>query len=196
MVQNVDGWVLGAMGGASTGAVAGGTGEVERAGGPAGVVHCLPISIPIRKSRMQSNTTQVAAIATIREVIVKTYWFMVFQGIISVNCPGTRTWITPAHMHMSFELFCRLGILPSNTVGAPGTHGAGVTGMQGIGVNTPSAAAVAAATIGFARLLQTPKGKMFTMGLLSMMFAAGMLLVMTLLAGKTTNVDGAAPKLH
>lgn len=104
--------------------------------------------------------------------------------------------MTPAHMHMSLELFCRLGILPSNTVGAPGTQGAGVTGMQGIGVITPSLAAVAAITVGFAMLEQTPNGKIFTMGLLSMMFAAGMLLVRTLLAGKTTNVDGAAPKLH
>lgn len=35
--------------------------------------HCLPISTPIKKRRMQSSTTQVAAMATIREVIVKTY---------------------------------------------------------------------------------------------------------------------------
>jgi len=43
-----------------------------------------------------------------------------------------------------------VGISPSITVGAPGTHGATVAGMHGIGVSTPIAAAVAAATIGFA----------------------------------------------
>ena len=41
------------------------------------------------------------------------------------------------------ELFSA-GILPINTVGEPGAHGAAVTGIQGIGVSTPSAAAVAA----------------------------------------------------
>jgi len=51
-------------------------------------------------------------------------------------------------MHLE-ELFSA-GILPISTVGDPGTHGAAVTGMQGIGVKTPNAAAVADATIGFA----------------------------------------------
>jgi hypothetical protein len=55
-------------------------------------------------------------------------------------------------------------MLPIKTVGAPGAHGAGVTGMQGIGVNTPRAAVVAAATVGFAMEEQVPKGEMFTMG--------------------------------
>ena len=73
MVQDVDGWAVGTGGCASDGAVAGAVGGVERVGEMAGVVHCLPISIPIKKSRMQSSTTQVAAIATMREVIVKTY---------------------------------------------------------------------------------------------------------------------------
>ncbi len=36
-------------------------------------VHCLPISTPIKKRRMQSKAAQVAAMATIREVMVKTY---------------------------------------------------------------------------------------------------------------------------
>ena len=54
-------------------------------------------------------------------------------------------------MHMSTEELSSVGKLSSRTVGAPGTHGAGVLGMQGIGVRTPRAAAVAAATIGFAR---------------------------------------------
>ena len=43
------------------------------------------------------------------------------------------------------------------TVGQPGTHGAGMLGTQGIGVNTPPAAAVADATCGLAGLLHIPK---------------------------------------
>jgi len=47
----------------------------------------------------------------------------------------------------------------------PGTHGAGVLGIQGMGVSTPRAAAVAAATVGFASDVHTPKGMMLTMGM-------------------------------
>jgi hypothetical protein len=81
------------------------------------------------------------------------------------------------------------------TVGAPGAHGAGITGTQGIGVNAPKAAAVAAATVGFAIDEHIPNGMMFTIGLLSMMLASGVP-VSTLLAGSTTSELGAAPKLH
>ena len=55
--------------------------------------------------------------------------------------------MTPAHRHISFALLFKIGILPSITVGAPTTQGAGVLGMHGIGVSTPIAAAVAAATV-------------------------------------------------
>jgi hypothetical protein len=81
-------------------------------------------------------------------------------------------------------------------VGAPGAQGAGVTGIHGIGVSTPIAADVAAATVGFAMLLHIPNGMMLTMGTLSMMFAAGMLPVIILLTGNTTNVLGARPNEH
>jgi hypothetical protein len=81
------------------------------------------------------------------------------------------------------------------TVGAPGAHGAGITGTHGIGVSVPKAAAVAAATVGFAKDEHIPNGMMFTSGLLSMMFASGVW-VSTLLTGKTTSELGAAPKLH
>jgi hypothetical protein len=86
-------------------------------------------------------------------------------------------------------------MLPMSTVGAPGTHGAGVDGTHGMGVNTPRAAAVAAATVGFDGDEHIPNGMMFTSGLLSMIFASGVL-VSTWLAGKTTRLLGAAPKLH
>jgi hypothetical protein len=82
-----------------------------------------------------------------------------------------------------------------STVGAPGAHGAAVAGTQGMGVRTPSAAAVAVITTGFVGAEHMPKGGMFTIGLLSMMVAAGVP-VSVLFSGSTTRVEGAAPKLH
>ena len=70
-----------------------------------------------------------------------------------------------------------------------------VMGIHGIGVRTPKAAAVAAATIGLARLIQVPKGKIFMNGLLSMILAAG-IGVKTRLTGNTTRLEGAAPNVH
>jgi len=104
--------------------------------------------------------------------------------------------MTPAHMHISLHVLSNDGMLPSKTVGAPGVHGAVVAGMQGMGVSTPKAAEVAAATVGLARLRHIPKGNMFTMGLLSMTFAAGWLLDMTRFIGSTTNALGAKPCEH
>src|SRR4051794_4381122 len=99
------------------------------------------------------------------------------QGIISVTWPANVNWITPAQMHISFDVLSSAGKLSSSTVGAPGTQGAGVFGMHGIGVSTPSAAAVAAATVGLARLWHAPNGLMFIIGTWSMMLPASMLLV-------------------
>ncbi len=96
-------------------------------------------------------------------------------------------------MHLD-ELF-NAGILPISTVGEPGAHGAAVTGMHGIGVNAPSAAAVAEATVGLARDWHMPKGNMLTIGLLSIILAAGITL-RTPLAGSMTKLLGATPKLH
>jgi hypothetical protein len=81
------------------------------------------------------------------------------------------------------------------TVGEPGIHGAVVTGIQGIGVSTPIAAAVAAATVGFEGDWHMPKGIIFTKGLLSMILAIGMA-VLTLFRGSTMKDPGANPKLH
>lgn len=68
--------------------------------------------------------------------------------------------------------------------------------MHGMGVNVPKAADVAAATTGFTSERHKPNGKMFTMGLLSIIFACGRLLFSTLLTGNTTNDEGAKPMLH
>lgn len=118
-----------------------------------------------------------------------------FYGTLTVVCPGELIWIIPPHMHISFELLFKAGRFAKSTVGEPGAHGAGVTGTHGMGVNTPSAAAVAEATVGFANELHIPKGSIFTIETLSMILAAGIVLT-TLLFGNTVRQDGAAPKLH
>jgi len=102
--------------------------------------------------------------------------------------------ITPPHIQLSIQELLSAGILAIITVGLPGAHGVTVTGMQGIGVNTPKAAVVATATVGFAKDEHIANGKMFTIGILSMILAAGILLVTTLFCGNTTKEEGAAPK--
>lgn len=87
------------------------------------------------------------------------------QGTITVNSPGSTKVITPAHMHISIDVLSNVGMSPNITVGAPGTQGETVAGMQGIGVRTPMAAAVAAATIGFAGDMHMPNGMIFTSGM-------------------------------
>jgi hypothetical protein len=85
---------------------------------------------------------------------------------------------------------------PISTVGEPVVHGAGVFGTQGMGVRTPIAADVADATVGFAREVHMPKGMMLTMGVWSMIVAAGTFSHVTRFVGRTTRLLGASPKLH
>ena len=66
---------------------------------------------------------------------------------------------------MQVEVLFKAGILAIKTVGEPVVHGATTTGIHGMGVKTPMAAAVAAATVGFDGLRHIPKGMMFTMGI-------------------------------
>src|ERR1700722_13226900 len=79
---------------------------------------------------------------------------------------------------------------------APGVHGAAVAGMHGIGVNVPIAAAVAAATCGFAGLWHIPKGAMFTIGLKSMIVAADCWSPSDMMTGRTVRLDGDVPMLQ
>jgi hypothetical protein len=60
----------------------------------------------------------------------------------------------------------------------------------------PKAAAVAAATVGFAGDIHMPNGMIFTSGMWSMMFASGTLSVRTRFVGSTTSELGAIPMLH
>ena len=54
--------------------------------------------------------------------------------------------MTPAKAHMHVEVLFSMGMLPTRIFGDPGAHGAGSTGVQGMGVSTPRAAVVADAT--------------------------------------------------
>jgi hypothetical protein len=103
--------------------------------------------------------------------------------------------MTPAQLHMHWLVLFRAGMPPIMTVGDPGVQGV-VTGTQGIGVRTPSAAVVAAATVGLANELHIPNGGMFTIGLKSMMFAAGGPSAFVRFTGNTIRLAGDAPKLH
>jgi hypothetical protein len=113
----------------------------------------------------------------------------------------TGTWpaelilIEPAQEHSNLLSLLRAAILPINTVGAPATQGATVAGIQGMGVRTPNAAAVADVTVGFVMLLHKPNGKILTNGILSIILAAGISTI-TGLTCNTTNVEGAVPKVH
>lgn len=70
----------------------------------------------------------------------------------------------PPYAQISLQLLVKAGFPPMRTVGEPGVHGPGIIGMQGIGVKTPKAAAVADATTGFARDWHIPNGIIFTIG--------------------------------
>jgi hypothetical protein len=103
--------------------------------------------------------------------------------------------MTPPHVHMQVHVLFRAGMPPIMVVAAPGVHGLVVTGMHGIGVNTPSAAAVADATVGLAIDMHIPNGGMFVIGTKSMMLAAGVV-ALTLFTGSTLSAEGAIPKVH
>ncbi len=113
-----------------------------------------------------------------------------------VNWPGVVMLITPAQVHIQIESFVSSGISPRVTVAAPGVQGDVVTGMQGCGVSTPRAAAVAAATWGLAGEMHMPKGMIFSMGTKSIILAAFILPHVTRFIGVTCNTDGATPMVH
>jgi hypothetical protein len=87
------------------------------------------------------------------------------HGMSSVAWPGFTNVMTPPQIQFNVEMLSSAGALHNKTVGAPATQGAGVAGTQGIGVNTPIAAAVAAATVGLAGDMHIPNGRMFVSGM-------------------------------
>jgi len=94
-----------------------------------------------------------------------TYFCPSNYGIIVVVAgPGDKICITPAQLHMHLHVLLTAGFPPTSTVGEPGAQGAAITGIHGIGVKTPRAAAVAAATCGFVKEVHIPKGIILTNG--------------------------------
>ena len=98
-------------------------------------------------------------------------------------------------MQAHVQVLFKAGMLPMRTVGEPGVQGAGVTGIQGMGVRPPKAAVVAAATVGLARDVHIPNEGIFTIGLLSIIVAAGVP-QKVLLVGNTLSAPGASPNGH
>ena len=71
--------------------------------------------------------------------------------------------IVPPYAHISFPSLTSAGIPPISGPGLQVQIPMGA-GTQGIGVRTPSAAAVAEATVGFIRDVHIPQGPTFVMG--------------------------------
>ena len=96
-------------------------------------------------------------------------------------------------MHMHLLSIVTQGFPPINTV--PPVHIC-VEGMQGWGVSTPIAAAVAAATCGFARLEHIPQGLMFAIGAASVICSIGLPSAITVALFVDVSVAGVVPNVH
>lgn len=98
--------------------------------------------------------------------------------------------ITPPHVHIAVHPECRAGWSLIITLAAPGVHGDAVAGTHGAGENTPSLAAVAAATTGLDIVPHIPKVGMLTIGANAWMFAAGVSAVTGVPIGTTASGTG------
>jgi len=78
----------------------------------------------------------------------------------------------------------------------PGVHGATKTGMQGIGVKVPIAAAVAEATCGLDIDLHIPKEAIFSIGVKSIIFPICIFPMVGRKGSIITKLVGEAPKEH
>lgn len=117
-----------------------------------------------------------------------------FALVFSV-CPGLVIEILPPYAHINLQLSNNAGMFVISSL-PPGAQGATVTGMHGIGVRTPIAAAVADATVGFAIERHIPKGIMFIIGTKSMMVALGLFCIIGRMGTVTISMEGVMPKLH
>jgi hypothetical protein len=104
--------------------------------------------------------------------------------------------MTPPNEQTQVEPETNAGLPPIVVRGAVGIQVPAIAGTHGIGVRTPSAAAVAAATVGLAMLEHIPNGAILTIGTMSLIAAAGRPSMVTLLIGKMFSVVGAKPKEH
>lgn len=116
--------------------------------------------------------------------------------MIVCTVPGKVTLIIPpqAQLHRAPEQTA--GVPPIRVVAVGGSHGPTGTGTHGIGVSTPKAAAVAAATVGLDRLVHIPKGGILSSGTMSSIVAAGLPSMSTRRSGRTLSGDGDMPNEH
>jgi hypothetical protein len=98
--------------------------------------------------------------------------------------------------HTNCELLHRHGLPSISSLGLAGTHVPAGTMVHGWGVKTPSAAAVAEATAGFAIDEHIPKLCTFTLGCMSCMVAAGFPPILHRVCDVTVMSDGFEPKVH
>lgn len=114
--------------------------------------------------------------------------------VIILLCPGAHTDMEPPYAHISFASLQKHGLFPASIFASAGIHVPAGTIVQGCGVNTPRAAAVADATWGFARELHIPKPAIFTGNPVSVIVAIGFPSAKTVIWDVTFNVPGAVPK--
>jgi hypothetical protein len=112
---------------------------------------------------------------------------------VVISVPGKLISITPPYAHMQVLLAVRAG-WPAIKVVETGIHGVS-TGTQGIGVRTPSAAAVADATSGFESVEHMPNVAILTISEQSMV-AAGRFSIITIASGNTLSGAGTIPNEH
>jgi len=110
--------------------------------------------------------------------------------------PALEMEMLPPHMHVSLDESLSAFSFLTFTVAQPGLHGEVVLGTQGAAVGVPKAAAVAAITAGFALALHITKVGTFTIGLWSMVVAAGWLQTLTFFTGSTVSTAGPVPMEH
>jgi hypothetical protein len=99
-------------------------------------------------------------------------------------------------MHMHVSEASKHGPIGDIIFGFDEIHGAVVAGIHGIGVSTPSAAAVAAATVGFEGDEHIPNDAMLSSGTKSMIVATGSPQINIGTFGGTTSGHGVIPKEH
>ena len=120
----------------------------------------------------------------------------------TVNCPGTVIFTEPPHMHIHISPPHTTDPVDKSACGLLEIQGDDIAGTHGIGVNvkTPNAAAVAAAvaaaTVGFAMVVHIPKDKTFIIGIKSAMQATGIPEAKTGVLGITMSDEGAIPQEH
>jgi hypothetical protein len=118
---------------------------------------------------------------------------MIIGGGMGI-CPLSVKEICPPHIHMLRQLLVRAGMFSTNTSAFPGIHGVVIAGMQGAGVGTPMAAAVAEMTAGFMGDEHMPKDEILVPGAKSLIFSFGMFDKNTFREGFAINGHGAIPK--